>query len=640
MAYENRDYTHLSESEKKNINMIAKAIRNKAYGIDVRESIALAIELLLDIFSKENNDAVAEIIKARNEFGTLDERLDTLTEILGNKIAKGNVDWSDITQEVREIMLGNQPMPIVGVDSVGRSNVQFKSLGPEHMKEVKWKNMFNVKTAKPNTSIWGSDGKEHDETGKTASDYIPVIPGKSYVVSPAPLSSVNVVFFDKSFTKISFTATSSGTKVTAPDSAYWLKANFESVDASNAFVIPFENFKGKYEPYGAYFEWSENLLKDTTDYIERKIDNNKVINGSSINYTFNQNDFEKGYYWSIGGKIKADFEGQVWQASKRTFKVLPGEEVRLYNWGELNNTAARIVLVQFNETGSTIVRDTTFSKNSDNSYSYIIPVGVTEIGLNMYYASGNEVSATNARWQSNNVSLTSTFTTAFQNSNLASDANKVLTGKKLLALGDSITARNWYQPMLTSDLGLDVISYWLSGSTITKLSAGDTNDFNTRSRSMQTTADYVQIWGGVNDFGYNFGSNGGVTLGTIDDTSDFTFYGAMNNLVDYLTKTYKGAKIYFIITTPISKDTKYTYGGGSLANAKGLYLDDYLNAQREVLEKYHIPYLDLQKNAGFNQNNIDVMTSNADGTSPDGLHPSMTGFNFIRNKLTSFIEKL
>src|SRR5699024_767222 len=44
LAYENRDYTHLSEEEKQKIELIAQAIRNKAYGIDVRESIALAIE--------------------------------------------------------------------------------------------------------------------------------------------------------------------------------------------------------------------------------------------------------------------------------------------------------------------------------------------------------------------------------------------------------------------------------------------------------------------------------------------------------------------------------------------------------------------------------------------------------------------
>lgn len=123
MAYENRDYTHLTESEKKNINLIAKAIRNKAYGIDVRESIALAIELMLDIFSKENNDAYAEVVKARDEFGSLDERLDDIVADLNNlsvsQINKnlGKIDQTYLTDELIAQIAGTAEINAVPADN-------------------------------------------------------------------------------------------------------------------------------------------------------------------------------------------------------------------------------------------------------------------------------------------------------------------------------------------------------------------------------------------------------------------------------------------------------------------------------------------------------------------------------------------
>ena len=127
---EYRDPTHLTETERKNINLLATAIRQKMYGIDVRESIALAIELMLDIFSKENNDAIAEIVKARNEFNNLDERLDYLTNVLATKISDGQVSMGDLTQEVKEALTGGS-VAVVGYEAVyGKENIVPKSVSP------------------------------------------------------------------------------------------------------------------------------------------------------------------------------------------------------------------------------------------------------------------------------------------------------------------------------------------------------------------------------------------------------------------------------------------------------------------------------------------------------------------------------
>ena len=134
---EYNDYTHLTAQEMNNINLLAEAIRHKVYGIDVRESIALSIELMLDIFSKENNDAVAEIIKARNEFGSLDDRLDdmlaNLENISVNQINKnlGKFDSTYFSDEfLNDLAGGNLDVTNILKGSVTGDKLSFGSVSP------------------------------------------------------------------------------------------------------------------------------------------------------------------------------------------------------------------------------------------------------------------------------------------------------------------------------------------------------------------------------------------------------------------------------------------------------------------------------------------------------------------------------
>lgn len=75
------DFTALTDDARKNINKLAEAIRHKVYGVDVRESIAVAILLTYDTLALENNDAVAELVRARGTEPTLKDRLDKMDDI-------------------------------------------------------------------------------------------------------------------------------------------------------------------------------------------------------------------------------------------------------------------------------------------------------------------------------------------------------------------------------------------------------------------------------------------------------------------------------------------------------------------------------------------------------------------------------
>ena len=208
-------------------------------------------------------------------------------------------------------------------------------------------------------------------------------------------------------------------------------------------------------------------------------------------------------------------------------------------------------------------------------------------------------------------------------------------GKTWLSLGDSITARGWYQIMVKELTGLNFVNYGVGGTTLARKTPTDTTAMSVRYVEMQASADIITVWGGVNDFGYSYGQVGGTTLGVMGDASIDTVYGALDTLIKGLLTKYPGKKLGFIITTPVSN-----YMGMRSANAKGKTLAQYCQAVRDVCEWYSIPYLDLYKVSGISEGNVSIMTSNIGGTAPDGLHPSMQAFEFIKYKIADFIQNI
>ncbi|CAM3928051.1 SGNH/GDSL hydrolase family protein [Xenorhabdus thuongxuanensis] len=208
-----------------------------------------------------------------------------------------------------------------------------------------------------------------------------------------------------------------------------------------------------------------------------------------------------------------------------------------------------------------------------------------------------------------------------------------LAGQVWFSLGDSITERGWYQPIVTEMLGLrKFVNYGIGGTCIAQKDKDDSSAICLRYKEMGNNPDIITIWGGVNDFGYDFGSHGGIEIGGSKEKTPLTFIGAMHLLLAGVTKQYPLSRIGFIITTPLSIER-----GMNKKNSKGYYLSDYCNICREVCERYSIPYLDLFKNSGFNEGNIDIMTSNSSGTESDGLHPSKIGMAKIAPKIANFM---
>lgn len=215
-----------------------------------------------------------------------------------------------------------------------------------------------------------------------------------------------------------------------------------------------------------------------------------------------------------------------------------------------------------------------------------------------------------------------------------------LKGKTLLFLGDSITAGSgvsgkeetyWYR--LGQKTGASCIGYGVGGTRIAEQQQPDgveaLGNFCTRAQQMQKTADAIIVFGGTNDYGH-----GDAPLGTPQDRTPKTFYGALHTLILYLLNAYPTAQIVFL--TPLHRigetDRLYNERGMRLSGNLQTYVDIIL----AVCGEYGLPVLDLFRTSGL-QPNVPIIKENF---VPDGLHPNAAGHRRLAERLESFLKAL
>ena len=208
-------------------------------------------------------------------------------------------------------------------------------------------------------------------------------------------------------------------------------------------------------------------------------------------------------------------------------------------------------------------------------------------------------------------------------------------GKKANFLGDSITEGVYtdivervhkrtdriYCNVVGEILGLDTVrNYGISGTCI----CPDTVQlpelaFIKRYNEMDDDADLICVFGGTNDFGTD------VKLGSPDDTSENTFFGALNILCDGLAKKYSGKTIVFM--TPV-----YRVRG---ANNNGNTLQQYRDAIEKIAKDKFGFYVVDGMSLGLDGN-----TENLDMLLVDGLHPNPPAHITMGEKLAEQLSKI
>lgn len=216
----------------------------------------------------------------------------------------------------------------------------------------------------------------------------------------------------------------------------------------------------------------------------------------------------------------------------------------------------------------------------------------------------------------------------------------LLKNKKIVFLGDSITEgvgttdpKNRYFEVIARKTGAICKGYGISGMRIAKNrtpSGPESFDmwFNYRVKDMDKDADVVVVFGGTNDYGH-----GDAPLGTIDDFTEDTFYGALNVLYKNLIETYPTSRIIVITPTHRLNENEICNERGirNVANLLG-----YVNIIKEVAGKYSLPIIDFYGELGITPQNEQQRKLYM----PDGLHLSDKGNEKMADFFISKIESL
>lgn len=204
---------------------------------------------------------------------------------------------------------------------------------------------------------------------------------------------------------------------------------------------------------------------------------------------------------------------------------------------------------------------------------------------------------------------------------------------KINFLGDSITAgtgssdreKTCFVALLGSEYPITCRNYGIGGTRIAKKKVPSENpnhdlDYCGRVAEMDPDADMVFVFGGTNDYGH-----GDAPLGSFEDRTPYTFYGALHTLYVSLIEKYPLAKI--VVITPLHRLVE-SNGNGELKS--------FVNAIREVAEFYSLPVLDLYANLGINPQ-VPIMKETF---MPDGLHPNDRGYKVLADKIAAFIKAM
>ena len=155
----------------------------------------------------------------------------------------------------------------------------------------------------------------------------------------------------------------------------------------------------------------------------------------------------------------------------------------------------------------------------------------------------------------------------------------------------------------------------ISGSTI----AGGPNSFTPMSErytEIDASSNIISVLGGINDYGRS------ISLGAIEDTTNTTFYGALNVLAQGLKEKYPNAFIFFMTPLPIGNSVNH------IPNSVGAYVEDYVQAIKDVCNKYDVSVLDSYTVSGFE----DYCWNNP----PDTVHPDS---NYHKNVLAPIVAQ-
>lgn len=405
--------------------------------------------------------------------------------------------------------------------------------------------------------------------------------------------------------------------------------------------------------------WAANKFRfifrktDNTDFTDEEVSNLKmyifqdILKLNTIDYcnilknTISEK-IELGGYSSSGQKIDS-------QQYARSYKMKLQRNKKRYITVNMADGYRIHYIVKWNN-GKIVERQTTINPvNTLGSYKHVL---IDNTSQNF-----NEISFIFAYTENNQ--LQSTIPDTYQ-----SDIEIIKTkefGKYedtiYDAMGDSITygfiPRNYtgypgqlipYGELVAEKLGMVFENYGISGSSIANLP--DRDPMCLRYNDLNDEASIISVMGGTNDI------RNGVQVGTIEDNTNETFYGALKIIAQGLYDKYyvnqgtekgQNKKIFFMTPPKLLRVSSGVIGG----TGENYDMSLWCKAIKDVAEMYSFPVLDLQNLSFINpaisqtvQGTIQGYTGTYNPYITDGTHPTQEGQELISNVISGFIESL
>ena len=206
-------------------------------------------------------------------------------------------------------------------------------------------------------------------------------------------------------------------------------------------------------------------------------------------------------------------------------------------------------------------------------------------------------------------------------------------------VGDSITAASEHTEKFYYEYLNDILNF---GSVAKDATAGScisaTSDYVNNNRPLIgryqsiPNGDLIVIFMGTNDFGH------ATPLGTIADTTDISFYGALNVIIPGIKAAHPNSQI--VMVTPlhrVKESTGMTSASDSVPNKNGATLADYVNAIKAICDKYDLYVIDLFNVAELDPRDEAVKTMYFQD---DALHPKTAGHEKIAEILGEGLKKI
>ncbi len=172
--------------------------------------------------------------------------------------------------------------------------------------------------------------------------------------------------------------------------------------------------------------------------------------------------------------------------------------------------------------------------------------------------------------------------------------------------------------------GATVENFGVKGSRLA-IKADRDDSFVERLGGVEAGADVYLLFGGVNDFSRN------VPLGQMGSTDPHEFYGALDVLVRGLVAKSPEARLVVMTPCKTSGIAAKDIPGSFEENHLGLTQLPYVEAVREVADRYSVPVIDLYASSGISP----YLPEHRQRYMPDGLHYSPDGYERLARRIAA-----